>query len=76
MKTAYFPIVTAPQASYKRERKQNWCLSPPSKPDFDPYSYDTTVISKTFWMKSYTMMQHEIVPKFVENIFIICKLFF
>lgn len=68
MKTAYFPIVTAPPPPTRKNENKTDVSRPPAKPDFDPYSYDTTtVISKTFWMKSYTMMQHEIVPKLLKT---------
>lgn len=63
-----FPLsLLSPPPTRKNENKTDVSRLP-AKPDFDPYSYDTTtVISKTFWMKSYTMMQHEIVPKLLKT---------
>lgn len=62
-----FPLSLLPPRP-KRKNENKTVSRPPAKPDFDPYSYDTTtVISKTFWMKSYTMMQHEIVPKLLKT---------
>lgn len=77
LKTAYFPIVTAPPAFYKKEWKQNWCLSPPRK----------TRLWSIFIRHNNSNKQNvldEIIhndatrncTKIVENIFIICKLFF
>lgn len=67
-KRRIFPLsLLTPPPTRKNENKTD-VSRPPAKPDFDPYSYDTTtVISKTFWMKSYTMMQHEIVPKLLKT---------
>lgn len=63
-----FPLSLLPPPPTRKNENKTDVSRPPAKPDFDPYSYDTTtVISKTFWMKSYTMMQHEIVPKLLKT---------
>lgn len=63
-----FPLSLLPPPPKRTNENKTDVSRPPAKPDFDPYSYDTTtVISKRFWMKSYTMMQHEIVPKLLKT---------